>query len=188
MRFVETEISGVFDVAADPRRDERGFFARIFCPQEFADAGIDFVSTQINLSRNDRAFTLRGMHWQDPPYAEAKLVRVTAGAVHDVVVDLRPDSATFRRWIARRLDVANAAALFIPEGCAHGFLTLEPATDVLYQMSRPYVAGQARGMRWDDPAIGIDWPAQPQVIGEADRMWPPFAPQAPVGLREAPHG
>jgi len=187
MRFAETEIAGVFDVAAEPRRDERGFFARIFCPQEFADAGLDFVSTQINLSRNDRAFTLRGMHWQDAPHAEAKLVRVTSGAIHDVVVDIRPGSPTFRRWIARRLDAEGAAALFIPEGCAHGFLTLEAKTDVFYQMSRPYVAGQERGIRWDDPAIGIVWPADPQVVGEADRTWPAFSETA-ASLREQPHG
>lgn len=172
MKILETKINGVFDVLAEPHRDVRGFFARIYCPEEFAVAGIVFTSTQINLSRNDAALTLRGMHWQDPPHAEAKLVRVTAGLAYDVVVDLRPDSATFRHWLARRLSAETANGLFIPEGCAHGFLTLAPGTDVLYQMSRPYVGGQARGLRWDDPGIGIEWPAEPRVIGDADRRWP----------------
>jgi dTDP-4-dehydrorhamnose 3,5-epimerase len=177
LRFAPTEISGVIEIAAEPRADARGFFARIYCPQEFAAAGISFTSTQINLSRNDRLHTLRGMHWQDPPYAEAKLVRVTRGAIHDVVIDLRRESPTFRRWIARRLDANSANALFIPEGCAHGFLTHEPDTDVLYQMSRPYVGRQARGLRYDDPGFAISWPAVPDMIGEADLAWPsPWAP------------
>jgi dTDP-4-dehydrorhamnose 3,5-epimerase len=178
LRFIETEISGVFDVEADAHRDKRGFFARIYCPEEFAAAGIEFQSTQINLSRNLARFTLRGMHWQDPPFAEAKLVRVTSGAAHDVVIDLRAESPTFRRWIARRLDAERANALFIPEGCAHGFLTLELQTDIVYQMSRSFVPGHARGLRWDDPAIGIDWPAEPAVIGAADLAWPsPWEPR-----------
>lgn len=172
MRFIATEIAGVFEIEAEPRRDERGFFARVYCPEEFAAAGIDFQSAQINLSRNFARFTLRGMHWQDPPFAEAKVVRAASGAAHDVVVDLRGDSPTFRRWIARRLDAERANALFIPEGCAHGFLTLEPQTDLLYQMSRSFVPGHARGLRWDDPGIGIVWPAEPAVISESDLAWP----------------
>lgn len=165
------------EVEAEPRADQRGFFARIYCPEEFAAAGIAFSSTQINLSRNDRAHTLRGMHWQEAPHAEAKLVRVTAGAIHDVVIDLRPESPAFRRWQAFRLDAERANALFIPEGCAHGFLTLEDDTDVLYQMGRPYVGGQARGLRYDDPAFAIAWPAAPAVIAEADLAWPcPWRP------------
>jgi dTDP-4-dehydrorhamnose 3,5-epimerase len=172
MIFRATEIPGVMEIEAEPRRDARGFLARIYCPRELAEAGIDFVSTQINLSRNEAAFTLRGMHWQDPPYAEAKIVRVVAGAAYDVVIDLRPDSPGYRRWIARRLDAEQANAFFIPEGCAHGFLTLAPRTDVLYQMSRAYEPGQARGLRYDDPDIGIKWPAKPEVIGDADLAWP----------------
>jgi dTDP-4-dehydrorhamnose 3,5-epimerase len=115
------------------------------------------------------------MLWQENPHAEAKLVRVVSGAVDDVVVDLRRDSPTFRRRLVRRLDTAKANALFIPEGCAHGFLTLEPRTDVLYQMNRPFVAGRARGFRWDDPAVGIIWQAPPAVIGSADLAWPPLS-------------
>lgn len=177
MKITETEIPGVFDVLTEPSLDERGFFARLYCPREFAAAGIDFTPAQINLSRNREAFTLRGMHWQDPPFAEAKLVRATAGVAYDVVVDLRPESPTFRRWLSRRLSAQEANAVFVPEGCAHGFLTLAPETDIFYQMSRLYVGNQARGFRWDDPGFGIEWPAAPRVIGEADRRWPcPLAP------------
>lgn len=172
MRFVSTEIPGVLELLLEPKRDDRGFFARVFCPEEVAATGLDFTSTQINISRNDNAFTLRGMHWQDAPFAEAKIVRVTAGAAYDVVVDLRPASPTFRKWIGRQIDAETANGLFIPEGCAHGFLTLVPGTDVLYQMSRPFISGHARGLRWDDPGIGIVWPAQPASISDADRTWP----------------
>ncbi len=171
MKFAATEIPGVVEIAAEPHRDERGFFARLYCPEEFAGAKIDFTSTQINLSRNAKAFTLRGMHWQDPPHAESKIVRVVSGAMYDVVIDLRPESPAYRRWIGRRLDAQTANALFIPEGCAHGFLTLADDTDILYQMGRPYVGGQAKGLRYDDPDIGIVWPAEPQVIAEADLAW-----------------
>jgi dTDP-4-dehydrorhamnose 3,5-epimerase len=177
MKFSETEILGVVEIEAEPHHDERGFFARIYCPEEFAAAEIDFRPTQINLSRNASRLTLRGLHWQDPPHAEAKLVRVTSGAVYDVVIDLRPQSATFRGWIARYLDAVRANALFIPEGCAHGYLTLEPSTDVLYQMSQLFVPGHARGLRFDDPGFGIVWPAEPAVIGAGDLAWPsPWAP------------
>jgi dTDP-4-dehydrorhamnose 3,5-epimerase len=172
VKIIETEIPGVFDVLAEPHRDERGFFARLYCPIEFAVAGIDFTPTQINLSRNREALTLRGMHWQDPPFAEAKLVRATAGVAHDVVVDMRAESPTFRRWLSRRLSAKEANALFVPEGCAHGFLTLAPDTDILYSMNRVYVSGHSRGFRWDDPGFGIEWPVAPRVIGEADRRWP----------------
>ncbi len=178
MKIIRTEIQGVFDILLDAHRDERGFFARLYCPEEFAEAGILFTPSQVNLSRNKVALTLRGMHWQDPPFAEAKIVRVTAGAAHDVVVDLRPESATFRRWLSRRLSVEEANAIFIPEGCAHGFLTLTPETDILYHMSRTYVGGEARGFRWNDPGFAIKWPAEPRVIGDADRNWPcPISPE-----------
>lgn len=172
MKIIETEIRGVYDVLSEPHCDSRGFFARIYCPEEFAAAGIIFTSSQINLSRNDAAFTLRGMHWQAPPHAEAKLVRAMTGVIHDVVVDLRQESPTYLHWLARRLSAEAANALFIPEGCAHGFMTLEPNVDVLYQMNRTYAGGFARGIRWDDPSIGIEWPAEPQVVSDADQNWP----------------
>lgn len=172
MKLTETEIAGVFDVALQPHQDQRGFFARIFCTQEFERAGLDFASPQINLSRNDHAYTLRGMHFQNPPHAEAKLVRVSRGAIFDVVVDLRPGQPTYLQHITRRLDGESAAALYIPEGCAHGFLTLEPDCDVIYQMSKSYVQGHAKGLRFDDPALKINWPQQPRVIAPADLAWP----------------
>lgn len=172
MRFVPTALPGVVVIEPEPRRDERGFFARLYDPGAFADAGIDFTPTQINLSRNDAALTLRGLHFQHPPFAEAKLVRVTQGRVYDVIVDLRRDSPAFRRWIGLELDADKARAVFVPEGCAHGFLTLTPATDLLYQMGRDHVPGHAAGLRWNDPALAIAWPAQPAVIARADLNWP----------------
>ncbi|MDB5533112.1 MAG: dTDP-4-dehydrorhamnose 3,5-epimerase [Hyphomicrobiales bacterium] len=172
MRFTPTKIAGVFHIELEPHHDERGFFARAYCAKEFAGAGIDFVSTQINLSRNTARHTLRGMHYQDAPYAEAKVIRPVRGSVFDVAVDLRPDSATYLQWTAQTLSAERGDAMFIPEGCAHGFLTLEAETDVLYQMGRPYVPGQARGLRYDDPAIAVEWPASPAVVGAQDLAWP----------------
>lgn len=175
MKFEPTELAGVYVVRAAPAVDERGFFARIYCPEEFARAGIGFASTQINLSRNDRALTLRGMHYQDRPQAESKLVRVTRGRIHDVAVDIRPASPTFGRSVAVQLDADNADAFFLPEGVAHGFLTLEDDTDVLYQMGRAYMPGFARGFRFDDPAFSIAWPAAPSLVSERDLAYAPFA-------------
>ena len=175
MRFAATAITDVIAIDLQPHRDARGFFARTFCPQEFAEAGIAFTPVQMNMSRNDAIHTLRGMHWQDAPYDEDKVVRVMAGAIHDVVVDLRPHSDTYRKTVARRLDAETGAALFIPRGCAHGFLTLEPATDVVYLMGQAYTPGHARGFRYDDPRAAIDWPAEPKVIAPADLAWPPLS-------------
>jgi dTDP-4-dehydrorhamnose 3,5-epimerase len=172
MRFIATALAGVVVVEADPHRDTRGFFARIYDPRAFAEAGIAFTPTQVNLSRNTARHTLRGMHYQPEPHAEAKLVRVTRGRAFDVVVDLRDGSPTFLRWVSVELDADSARAVFIPEGCAHGFLTLEPETDMLYQMGRDHVPGHAAGLRWDDPALAIAWPAQPAVISTADANWP----------------
>ena len=172
MKITETSLAGVYDIELAPYEDERGFFARLYCPEALAAAGIAFQSTQINLSRNTQAHTLRGMHHQDPPFAEAKLVRAVTGSLYDVAVDLRPGSPTLHRWIARTLDARRGNALLLPEGIAHGFLTLEPGTDALYQMSRPYAPGNAQGFRWDDPKIGIEWPCPPALVGAADRAWP----------------
>ena len=175
MRFLKTDLSGVVRVIPEPHEDLRGSFARVYCPMEFEQAGLgDFTPVQINFSRNPAQHTLRGMHWQDPPYAEAKLIRVTRGAAWDVAVDLRPESPTRLRWVATCLDAESAEALFIPEGFAHGFLTLEPDTDVFYQMGRTHEPGQERGARWDDPAFSIDWPARPAMISDRDRAWPDF--------------
>jgi dTDP-4-dehydrorhamnose 3,5-epimerase len=174
MKITATKLNGVFDIALEAMADERGFFARWYCPDEFARAGIDFTSTQINISRNDAAGTLRGMHWQEAPHAEAKLVRCVRGRIFDIVADLRHESPTYRQWVGRELDAVTGNALFVPEGCAHGFLTLEANSDVLYQMGRPYTPGKAKGFRYDDPAFTIPWPHEPQVIAAADLAWPPF--------------
>jgi len=174
MRIQDTEIPGVRLVEAEPATDERGAFARLYCPEEFRAAGVAFTAAQASLSRNTAALTLRGMHYQAPPHGEAKLVHVTRGAVFDVALDLRRDSPTFRRWLGVRLDAETLSALFIPEGCAHGFLTLAPDTDVLYHINRIFEPGWGRGVRWDDPAFAIDWPAHPQVISERDAGYADF--------------
>jgi dTDP-4-dehydrorhamnose 3,5-epimerase len=175
VRFHASDISGVFVIAAEPNTDERGLFARLYCPDEFAAAGIDFTPMQVNLSRNIHRHTLRGLHYQKPPYAESKLVHVTRGAIHDVVVDLRQGSSTFGRWVAFDLDAVSLRAIFIPKGCAHGFLTLAPETDLVYHMGQMHAAGQASGYRWNDPVLDIRWPAKPAVISSADQNWPDFS-------------
>lgn len=175
MRFIETPLPGVLIIKAEPHEDDRGAFARLYCPEEFERAGLDFTSTQINLSRNPNLHTLRGLHWQDPPYAEAKVVRVVRGRIWDVAVDLRP-GPTQMQWTAVELDEAGMRALYLPEGIAHGFITLRPDTDVLYQMGRPYTPGQARGARWNDAAFDIKWPATPALMSPQDEGWPDFRP------------
>ncbi|WP_374469825.1 dTDP-4-dehydrorhamnose 3,5-epimerase [Phenylobacterium sp.] len=174
MRFVETEIPGVVVVEPEPRSDERGAFARLHCPEEFAAAGHPFTPAQTSLSRNPAAGTLRGLHYQPTPHAETKLVRAVRGRIFDVAVDLRPDSPTHRRWTATELSAENARALLIPEGVAHGFLTLEPDTDVLYQISPAYRAGHEAGVRWDDPAFAIRWPSAPALISPRDAGYPDY--------------
>ena len=174
MRFAETGIAGVVVVDVEARTDDRGAFARLHCPEEFAAAGHPFQPAQTSLSRNPRAFTLRGMHYQPPPYGEVKLVRCVRGRICDVAVDLRPVSSTHRRWTAVELSADNARALLVPEGVAHGFLTLEPDTDVLYQISPMYQPGREAGVRWDDPAFAIDWPAQPALIAPRDATYPDY--------------
>jgi dTDP-4-dehydrorhamnose 3,5-epimerase len=171
MRFSPTGIDGVVLVGPEPAADERGFFARLHCPDEFAAAGHPFEPAQTSLSRNTAALTLRGLHYQAPPHAEVKLVRVTRGRAFDVVVDLRPESPTHRRWVGVELSAEAANAVLIGEGLAHGFLTLEPDTDVVYQIAPRYQAGHDRGVRWDDPAFAIRWPAEPQVISPRDAAY-----------------
>ena len=174
MIFRDTPIPGCFLIEPEERRDGRGFFARLYCEDEFAAQGVDFKPVQINRSHNNARLTLRGLHFQDAPHAEAKLVGVAKGAIFDVAVDLRPDSPAFRRWCGFDLSAANGRQLFIPEGCAHGFLTLEAETDLFYLMGSKYVPGQAKGYRYDDPAFAIAWPAPPATIGAADLAWPAF--------------
>lgn len=174
MRFVPTPIAGVVRIEAEPHVDDRGLFARLHCPEEFAAAGIDFAPAQTSLSRNPTSGTLRGMHFQAAPHAEAKLVRVTRGRVFDVAVDLRPDSPTYRQWTGAELSAENLVGLYIGEGIAHGFLTLEPDTDVVYQIAPAYRPGHDAGVRWDDPAFGIAWPMAPVLISARDAGYPDF--------------
>lgn len=174
MRISQTAITGCFSIDAEPMRDERGHFTRVFCVEELASAGIVFSCPQINLSGNAKRFTLRGLHYQDPPFAEAKFVRAVRGRAFDVVVDLRPSSASYKRWISIVLDSAAMNAVYVPEGCAHGFLTLEDDTDILYQMGRSFMPGKGLGIRWNDPSFAIDWPCLPTVISERDRTYPDF--------------
>ena len=172
MRFTPTEIAGVVRVEAEPHRDDRGLFARLHCPDEFAAAGIPFAPAQTSVSRNPHVHTLRGLHYQPAPNAETKLVRAVRGRVFDVAVDLRPASPTYRRWTAVELSAENLLALFIPEGVAHGFLTLEPDTDVIYQIAPAFRPGHEAGVRWDDPAFAIQWPAAPALISPRDAAYP----------------
>ncbi len=164
-------------IQVEPKRDERGYFARSWCKHEFDEHGLNPNLVQCNLSANDRKGTLRGMHYQATPFAEAKLVQCIRGSIYDVVVDLRPDSPTFRDWIAVFLTAEKHNMLYVPEGCAHGFLTLEDRSEVFYQMSEFYHPEASRGVRWNDAAFRITWPADVRVISERDRTYPDFEAQ-----------
>ncbi|THD82049.1 MAG: dTDP-4-dehydrorhamnose 3,5-epimerase [Phenylobacterium sp.] len=174
MRFAETEIAGVVIVDVEAHADARGSFARLQCPEDFAAAGHPFVPAQTSLSRNPTRGTLRGLHYQPAPHAEVKLVRCVRGRIFDVAVDLRRDSPTHRRWTATELSADNARALLIPEGVAHGFLTLEADTDVLYQIAPAFEPGYEAGVRWDDPAFAIAWPETPALLSPRDATYPDY--------------
>ena len=171
MKFNETKLPGVFELDLEPYSDERGLFARSWCQKEFEAHNVNPRLVQCNVSFNLQKGTLRGMHYQAAPFPEAKLVRCTRGAIYDVAVDLRPESPTFREWIGVTLTAENRKMLYVPEGCGHGFLTLENKTEVFYQMSEFYHPELARGVRWDDPAFQILWPATVEVISERDRTY-----------------
>ena len=176
MRFSRLGIPGAWLVELERHEDERGSFARTFCAREFAAQGLATHFVQTSLSANRRRGTLRGLHWQAAPHAEEKLVRCVRGRVYDVLVDLRPDSHIYRQHLALELSAAEGNALFIPAGVAHGFLTLEDDCEVHYAMTAFHAAEAARGVRFDDPAFGIVWPAPVAVISERDRSWPDFHP------------
>ncbi len=178
MIFRASELAGAFLIELELHRDERGFFARSFCAETFAAHGLATRFVQSNVSFNARRGTLRGMHWQAAPHAEAKLVRCTAGALFDVIVDLRPGSPTHRRWAGFELDARNRRLLYVPEGFAHGFITLEPGTEIFYEMSAVHRPEAARGFRYDDPAVGIEWPIPPACLSDRDAALPPLAPDA----------
>jgi dTDP-4-dehydrorhamnose 3,5-epimerase len=174
MVFNETRIQGAFEIQLEPIYDARGFFARAWCRNEFEAHGLESSLQQCNIAHNLRRGTLRGMHFQAEPHAEAKLVRCTRGAIYDVVLDLRTQSSTFKEWIGIHLTAQNRNMVYVPKGCAHGFLTLQPETELLYQMSEFYNAESARGVRWNDPAFNIAWPERVEVISERDRTYPDF--------------
>lgn len=173
MKLVETEIAGAFEIELEPHTDERGFFARQWCARELAERGLVTRIAQISMSMSRQRHTLRGLHYSVAPAAETKIVHCVSGSIFDVLVDLRPAAP---RWISRVLTAAEHRMLYVPEGVAHGFLTLEDATEVQYFMSEPFDASCARGVRFDDPGFGITWPARPAVIAERDRSYPDWAP------------
>jgi dTDP-4-dehydrorhamnose 3,5-epimerase len=174
MVFAETEIKGVYVIDVERHEDQRGFFARSWCRREFEAHGLNPDLVQCNISFNRKNGTMRGMHYQAKPFEEAKLVRCTSGSIYDVIVDLRPDSPTFKQHFGLPLTADNRRSLYVPEGLAHGFLTLEDDTEVFYQMSEFFAPESARGFRWNDPAFGIALPAQVRVLSERDRMYPDF--------------
>ena len=178
MRFTQTPLPGAFTIDLEPFTDDRGEFARAYCAREFAEHGITVDVAQANLSQNFRRGTLRGMHYQLPPATEAKLVRCVRGAIFDAIVDLRSESVTYRQWFGAKLSEANGRALFVPEQFGHGFLTLADDTLVHYQVSEFYTPGAERGLRYDDPAIGIDWPEEVRLISDKDASWPLLDPAA----------
>jgi dTDP-4-dehydrorhamnose 3,5-epimerase len=173
--FTETDLPGAYAIDIDPRRDERGFFARAWCAEEFAQHDLVTRVAQANVSYNAHRGTLRGMHYQVPPHEEVKIVRCTRGAIYDVIVDLRPSSPTYRRWIGVELTAENRRMLYVPEGFAHGFQTLEDDTETFYQVSEFYAPGAERGLRWDDPAFGVEWPLpESPILSDKDRGWPDY--------------
>jgi len=180
--FAEADLKGAFVLALERLADDRGFFARTWCRREFRDHGLNPELVQCSTSFNSRKGTLRGMHYQAAPHEEAKLVRCTRGSIYDVIIDLRPDSDTFTRPFGILLDAESRNMLYIPEGFAHGFLTLQDSTEVFYQMSEFYEPSSARGVRWNDPSFGIEWPADVSVISDRDRSYPDFVPGA-VGVK-----
>lgn len=179
MRFVPTTLEGAYVVEPERHEDARGFFARTWAQDELLQHGLDSRLSQCSISRNTNAGTLRGMHFQTEPHAETKLVRCTSGAIFDVIVDLRPGSPTHAEWIGVELTAESGTALYIPKGFAHGFQTLVDGAEVFYMISDPYVPEAASGVRWDDPAFGIDWPpAEARVINERDRSYPDYRPDS----------
>jgi dTDP-4-dehydrorhamnose 3,5-epimerase len=184
MQFQQTPIAGAWLVTPEPRADERGSFARVWCRDEFATHGLRADFVQCNSSVSRQRGTLRGLHYQAPPHEEIKLVSCLRGRVFDVAVDLRPDSPTFRAWFGVELAHDAGTMMYVPRGCAHGYLTLEDDSEVMYPVTALYVPSAERGLRWDDPAIGVTWPIPPVVMSDKDRQWPDFAtPESTQGRR-----
>lgn len=178
MRFQELPIVGAYLVGLEPRRDERGYFARCWCAEEFQNQGLNPQMAQTNVIVSPQRGTLRGVHFQRRPHQEAKLVRCLRGEIFDVAVDLRADSPTYLTWHAVRLRAGDQRMFYIPEGCAHGFQTLTDDTEVQYQASCPYNPSHAAGLRFDDAVIGVDWPLPVTLLSEADASWPAYVPHS----------
>jgi dTDP-4-dehydrorhamnose 3,5-epimerase len=172
MIFQQSKVAGAWIIDIAPVRDHRGFFAMTWLPDEFRKHGIDPALAQCNLAFNVKRGTLRGMHFQKAPHAQAKIIRATRGSLVDVIVDLREDSPSFRQWDAVELTADNHRMLYMPEGIAHGYLTLEDDTEAYYHASALWQPGAESGVRWDDPKFGIEWPFEPSVISDKDRQWP----------------
>ena len=183
MIFTETILKGAWLVEPQPQEDPRGFFARVWCEQEGAALGLETHVAQCNVSFNHRKGALRGMHFQIPPHQEARLIRCTRGSIHDVIIDLRTDSPTFRQHWSTVLSGESRRAVYVPGGFAHGFQSLEDNTEVFYQMSAPYVSGSNTGVRWNDPAFDIRWPLPVTDMSDRDRSFPDFHPPGPFGTR-----
>lgn len=172
MRFTKTDLAGVWVIDPTPHEDDRGRFMRAWCAREFAEHGLDFKPVQANMGFSIRKGTIRGMHFQEAPALEAKLVRCTRGGIFDVVLDLRPGSPTYGKWYGGELSAENGRMLFVPEECAHGYQTLERFTEIYYMASGFYAPNSVRGVRFDDPAFNIQWPLLPRAVSEQDRNWP----------------
>jgi dTDP-4-dehydrorhamnose 3,5-epimerase len=175
MRFTPLLVEGAWLIEPEPHRDERGLFARTRCVKEFGEKGLVAEFVQDSVSFNEIAGTLRGMHYQAAPHPEIKVVRCTAGSIYDVILDMREGSPSYLKWVGKVLSADNRAALYIPEGCAHGFVTLEDRSEVFYQISEFHHPESARGVRWNDPAFGIEWPRQPARISQRDAEYPLYA-------------
>lgn len=175
MKFTPSDLKGVWLIALEPREDERGFLARTYCEKEFAEHGLNTRWPQCNLTLTRKRGMLRGMHFQDQPKPEVKLIRCSAGAIYDVLVDVRRDSATFGQWRAFELDSGSRRMLYVPEGIAHGFQCLRDDSEVFYQMSEFYAPELARGIRWNDPALSIAWPVSSPVVSDRDQRLPLLA-------------
>lgn len=174
MIFTETKLKGAFQITIETKEDERGYFGRIYCEEEFKKHGIDFSIAQSNIGYNKKKATLRGMHMQCAPNHEAKLVQCICGGLYDVIIDMRPDSPTLYQWVATELSAKNNLMLYIPKGFAHGYITLEDSTKVLYMMSEFYKPGTEQPILWNDPFFAIHWPLQPLIISEKDKAIPLF--------------
>ncbi len=186
MTFEEQKIAGVFRLVPKRIADERGYFARTSCMEDLRRHGIDPVAAQCSVSHNPTRGTLRGVHFQAEPHGETKLIRCTRGAIFDVLVDLRPESPTYCDWVGVNLSAENNQLVAVPPGIAHGFLTLEPDSEVFYQISVPFHAPSARGVRWDDPAFGIEWPRAPELMSDRDRTYPDFVGATAKGSLPSP--